>query len=98
MIDYINHIQFETLTSRLAGYSRCTKHTVSYVADGIELLITDQEESVTRRGRIQITYLRYGHTRISCDLWKYTGPGDLAAFNEILDLLLEGRHPTLTRE
>jgi hypothetical protein len=101
MIEERFRVRFEILTSRLVGYSRCTKHTVSYIGDDklyIELAITDNEGTDTRIPRIQITYIRHGHTRIDCSLWQYSGEFDYLGFNDVLDLLLEDDHPTLTRE
>jgi len=100
MIEERFRVPFEILTSRLVGYSRCTKYTVSYIGNDelyIELAITDNEGTDTRIPRIQITYIRR-HTRIDCSLWHYSGEFDYLAFNDVLDLLLEDGHPTLTRE
>jgi hypothetical protein len=96
MIEERFRVQFEILTSRLQGYTRSTP-IVSYVADGIELFI--DERGCLDHSSVQIVYLRRGCIRIDCMLWKYSLlTSDLDGFDEILDLLLEDSHPTLTRE
>jgi len=86
---------FEILTSRLQGYTRSTP-IVSYVADGIELLI--DERGCLDYSSVQIVYLRRGCIRFDCMLWKYSTASDLDGLDDILDLLLEDSHPILVRE
>jgi len=91
---------FEILTSRLQGYTRSTP-IVSYVADGIELLIDERgcdERGCLDYSSVQIVYLRRGCIRLDCMLWKYSTASDLDGLDDILDLLLEDSHPILVRE